>query len=131
MNTLLGVFQEFILSPCLICFHAISFTPFHDIPVINYADYNTSCFTGLTLRLGGIQWSSLASFFVVTWKPLLYQPWCSRTFNQICMGFTLIMLPKLFKALARSDVIILTSLSLSYHYIAIIILPNFGVWRHF
>ena len=24
--------------------------------------------------------------FVITWKPLLYQPWCSWTFNQIYMG---------------------------------------------
>ena len=64
MNTLLGVFQDFILGPCLIRFHAISFTPFHDIPVINYADDNTSCFTGLTLRLGGIQWSSPATFLL-------------------------------------------------------------------
>ena len=38
---------------------------------------------------------------------------------------TLIMLPKPFNALARSDVIILTSLSLSYHSITIIISLNF------
>ena len=27
-----------------------------------------------------------ANLFVITWKPLLYQPWCSRIFNQIYMG---------------------------------------------
>ena len=27
-----------------------------------------------------------ASLFVITWKPLLFKVWCSRTFNQIYMG---------------------------------------------
>ena len=27
-----------------------------------------------------------ANLFVITWKTLLYRPWCSRTFNQIYMG---------------------------------------------
>ena len=42
-------------------------------------------------------------------------------FESNLYGLTLIMLPELFKALVWSDVIILTSLLLSYHDIAIII----------
>ena len=41
------------------------------------------------------------------------------------------MLPKIFKALAWSNVIIWSSLSSFYNYIAITLLLNFELWRHF
>ena len=62
-----------------------------------------------------------------TFKPFLMPP----DFQSNLCGLTLIMLPKFFKALAGSNVIILTSLSLFYHYIAITLLLNFELWHHF
>ena len=59
---------------------------------------------------------------VITMKTTFIPALMPPDFQSNLYRLTLIMLPKLFKALALSDVVILTSLSLSYHYIAIIIL---------
>ena len=78
--------------------------------------------------------TKVANLFVIIWKPLLYQPWCSLIFNQIYMGSHLSCCQTFFRPW-HGVTSLLSKLPywiITWHSkIAINILPNFELWCNF